>query len=92
MDERIEHLKDMKEITDIISERDRLAYLLQVNDINGIKKQLESISEKHWLEKAMHNLVNNNPPRTIQEDACNCLSFLDELLKAKGAYASIKQI
>ena len=43
----------------------------------------EVIMNKYPVETAMHNSVNPVMPRSIQENADNCITFLSELYTAK---------
>lgn len=83
MDKNVEHAKKLKEIADIIAERDELERLLKENNEIKLSEHLAVIGKKHSFEKFLYNLGKPNPPKPVREDAINCLAFLNKLLLAK---------
>ena len=57
------------------------------NDEVAFSKYLDKLEQKYTVEKVLHNLININQSRTIQESGRKCVRFLDELLISKKADA-----
>lgn len=91
MDENIEKIKTAKEIADIISERDKVLRLLNENNEKALAAHLEMLQQKYMVETLIYNFANPNPPKSIYENARNCISFLDCLLDTKKIEA-IKEV
>lgn len=66
-------IKDIADIIDEIEKLDRLAYQY---DWDAVGQHLQDVSEKHTVEKAIYNSVNQSPPQSIQQSAANCRQFL----------------
>ena len=66
-------IKDIAEIIDEIEKLDRLAYQY---DWDAVSQHLQDVSQKHIVEKAVYNSVNQTPPQSIQQSAANCRQFL----------------
>lgn len=66
-------IKDVAEIIDEIEKLDRLAYQY---DWDAVGQHLQDVSQKHIVEKAIYNSVNQSPPQSIQQSAANCRQFL----------------
>ncbi len=91
MDKQIEAIKKEKEIADIISERDKVLRLLNENNEKALAAHLEMLQQKYMVETLIYNFANPNPPKSIYENARNCISFLDCLLDTKKIEA-IKEV
>lgn len=91
MDENIEKIKTAKEIADIISERAKILRLLNENNEKALAAHLEMLQQKYMVETLIYNFANPNPPKSIYENARNCISFLDCLLDTKKIEA-IKEV
>lgn len=91
MDENIEKIKTAKEIADIISERAKVLRLLNENNEKALATHLEMLQQKYMVETLIYNFANPNPPKSIYENARNCISFLDCLLDTKKIEA-IKEV
>ena len=91
MDENIEKIKTAKEIADIISERAKVLRLLNENNEKALATHLEMLQQKYMVETLIYNFANPNPPKSIYENARNCISFLDCLLDTKTIEA-IKEV
>ena len=91
MDENIEKIKTAKEIADIISERAKVLRLLNENNEKALAAHLEMLQQKYMVETLIYNFANPNPPKSIYENARNCISFLDCLLDTKKIEA-IKEV
>ena len=66
-------IKDVAEIIDEIEKLDRLVYQC---DWDAVNQHLQDVSNKHIVEKAIYNSVNQSPPQSIQQSAANCRQFL----------------
>ncbi len=75
--------KENKELLDLQNELHQIQQLLNECRWDELEKHLKDIMNKYPVETAMHNLVNPLMPRTIQENARNCITFLSELYTAK---------
>lgn len=75
--------EDVKEVESIISEKEEIQRLLRECRWDELSMHLQNLSSKYLAEKIVYNTVNPNPPKTLQENAANCISFLDTLLATK---------
>lgn len=91
--EYLKQFREIKDIADIIDEIEKLDCLAYQNDWNAVGKHLQDVSEKHKVEKAVYNSVNQTPPQSLQQSAANCRQFLlslgvgkitEELSKRRG--------
>lgn len=84
--EQNKKVKLLKEIEDIKREQEHIVNLLNENKLQELNDYLQGeLSEKHFVEKALHNMVNPNMPITVQENAGNAFGFLKVLMKEKEA-------
>lgn len=87
-------IEKIKEITDLQNEIKKIQHLLSEGQWDELKNCLYDISGKHFAEKALYNVINTNLPKTIQENATNCINFLNQLIEskiAKNIYDEIKE-
>lgn len=78
-------IKEIKEIIDLQNEIQKTQKLLAERNWHELEKHLISIMNKYPAETALHNSVNSVMPRSIQENAINCIDFLNQLIKGKNA-------
>lgn len=83
MDKNIEKIKTAKEIEDIIAERDTVLRLLNENNARDLAAHLEMLRQKYMAELLIYNLGKPNPPKSVYDNAKNCIPFLDSIVKAK---------
>ena len=83
MDKNIEKIKTAEKITDIISERDKVLRLLNENNESELVAHLEMLRQKYMAELLIYNLGKPNPPKSVYENAKNCVPFLDSIVKDK---------
>ena len=76
-------IKESKELIDLQNEIQKTQKLLAERNWQELEKHLIDIMNKYPVETAMHNSVNPVMPRSIQENADNCITFLSELYTAK---------
>ncbi|NBJ88630.1 hypothetical protein [Acutalibacter sp. 1XD8-36] len=74
--EYLKQFRAIKEVADIIDEIEKLDWLAYQNDWDAVDKHLQDVSQKHIVEKAVYNSVNQTPPQSIQQSAANCRQFL----------------
>lgn len=79
-----EQLKTAKEISDITFERDEIQRLLSCGCWEDLSKYLRKLEEKYMVETLDYNLTHPNPPATVEENARNCINFLNTLLVKKA--------
>lgn len=82
--EEIKKRKILREIQEIEEEKEKIFKLLETNDENELQKYLDGdLTQKHYIEKAIHNLASNTFPKTVGENANNALLFLNNLKRKK---------
>lgn len=72
----LKQFHEIKDIADISHEIEKLDCLAYQNDWDAVERHLQDISQKHIVEKAVYNSVNQTPPQSIQQSAANCRQFL----------------
>lgn len=75
--------KDDKEIMDIIAEYNGIEVLLKEKNESKLEMKLYEISEKYTVEKIIYNASCASYPHDIYQNAINCMSFLNAILKEK---------
>lgn len=82
--EEIKKSKILREIQEIAEEKEKIHKLLETNDEKELQKYLDGeLTQKHYIEKAIHNLASNMFPKTVEENANNALLFLNDLERKK---------
>lgn len=76
-------INETKELRDIKDEYKKTQQLLQERRWDELQKHISTVVCKHPTEAVIHNLVNPHMPNTIEQNAINCMGFLENLLKAK---------
>ena len=79
-----EILKSSKELVDIRADYDKTVQLLNNRQWDELLSHLEELKRKYRAEKAIYNSTHCVPPQNIQENATNCLSFLNALYDSKA--------
>lgn len=74
---------ETKELRDIRDEYQKTQQLLQERSWDELQSHISTVILKHPTEAVIHNLVNTCMPRTIEQNAINCMSFLENLFKEK---------
>lgn len=78
--------KLLKEVADIKHEQEHIKSLLRDNKMQELNDYLQGeLTQKHYVEKALHNMMNPNMPVTIYENANNAFNFLEILKREKEA-------
>ena len=79
-------VKLLKEVADIKHEQEHIKGLLRDNKIQELNDYLQGeLTQKHYVEKALHNMMNPNMPVTIYDNANNAFNFLEILKREKEA-------
>lgn len=78
--------KLLKEVEDIKHEQEHIKSLLRDNKIQELNDYLQGeLTQKHYVEKALHNMMNTNMPVTVYDNANNAFNFLEMLKREKEA-------
>lgn len=84
--EQIEKLiNTTKELHDIRDEYHKTEQLLQEQKWDELSRHIQSVMINHPLEAACHNAVNHDMPHTVEQNAWNCMAFLNNLFAGKLA-------
>ena len=76
----------LKEINDIMQEQEHIKKLLNENNMQELDDYLGGeLTQKHFVEKCIHNMASSSMPSTIQENASNAYGFLERLKREKEA-------
>ncbi len=76
----------LKEINDIMQEQEHIKKLLNENNMQKLDDYLGGeLTQKHFVEKCIHNMASSSMPSTIQENASNAYGFLERLKREKEA-------
>ncbi|MBR6983719.1 MAG: hypothetical protein IKH75_09370 [Ruminococcus sp.] len=77
-------LKKTKEIADLKKEYEKTQRLLNEGKTEELQKHLQELQNKYLVETMIYNTANPNPPRSLEENASNCLRFLNSLIISKS--------
>lgn len=80
-----EKANEAKDISEIRSEIDKVKNLLKSGDLQELQNYLQELQNKYIVETAAYNMVHSIPPRSLEENALNCIDFLNTLLIKKSA-------
>lgn len=78
-------INETKELRDIRDEYIKTEQLLKEKNFNELKKHIDEVAIKHLFETMVYNAINNDIPQPIEQNAKNCMAFLDMLLREKLA-------
>lgn len=76
-------IHETKELRDIRDEYQKTHQLLQEQSWDELQHHISTVMLKHPTEATVHNLVNPCMPSTIEQNAINCMGFLENLFKGK---------
>lgn len=76
-------IQETKELRDIRDEYQKTQQLLEEQRWDELQNHIMSVMIKHPTEAVLHNLVNSCMPNTIEQNAINCMGFLENLFKEK---------
>ena len=91
----LEYLKgfhSIKEVSDIISDIERLDSLSRNRMWSQLQEHIRAVSNKYPVERAAHNATHIVPPETLEQAAQNCRRFLINLGKAKITTEGLKHL
>lgn len=80
-----EKAKKLKEISDLRSEIQKTEKLLLEGRVDELSTYLQELNTKYLLETGAYNILHSVPPKDLQENAQNCVSFLSSLLAGEIA-------
>ena len=83
MDRMVKRLKKIKERMDVISERNKLIFLWNTQNIIALREHLTMLCHKYPVEVSIYNMTHPIPSPSIEESTMEAMDFLDGLLKAK---------
>lgn len=76
--------KLLKEVADIKHEQEHIKGLLRDNKMQELNDYLQGeLTQKHYVEKALHNMMNPNMPVTIYDNANNAFNLNKNLYCGK---------
>lgn len=81
--EKIIH--ESKELMDIRDEYQKTYQLLKEQRWDELRNHIDSVVLKHPTEAIMHNAINKCMPISLEQNAVNCMCFLENLFKGKLA-------
>lgn len=81
--EKIIH--ESKELIDIRDEYQKTYQLLQEKRWDELRNHIDSVVLKHPTEAIMHNAINKIMPTSLEQNAVNCMYFLENLFRGKLA-------
>jgi len=76
--------KKVKELADLRKEYEKTQRLLNEGKTEELRKHLQDLQNKYLVERMVYNTANSNPPRSLEENASNCMSFWQSLMIAKS--------
>lgn len=76
-------IHETKELYDIRDEYQKTQQLLQKQSWDELQNHILTVMMKHPTEVIVHNLQNPCMPNTIEQNAINCMGFLENLFKSK---------
>ena len=76
--------KKVKELADLREEYEKTQRLLNEGKNEKLQKHLQDLQNKYLVERMVYNTANPNPPRSLEENASNCMRFLQSLMIAKS--------
>lgn len=80
----VETIRTGKEIKEISSEIEKIQILLREGNHSDLQDELFRLNKKYRIETLFYNFMNPIPPKTVQENAQNCIKFLNALKDEKA--------
>ncbi len=82
-------INNSAKLQDIRNDYQKTQQLLQEQRWCELNNHIAHIVTKYSIEVAIHNLVNPYMPNTMEQNAINCMIFLENLFKAElGVYVT----
>lgn len=76
-------IHESKELMDIRDEYQKTYQLLKEQRWDELRNHIDSVVLKHPTEAIMHNAINKYMPTSLEQNAVNCMCFLENLFKGK---------
>lgn len=76
-------IHESKELMDIRDEYQKTYQLLQEKRWDELRNHIDSVAIKHPSEAILHNTTHRYRAITLEQNAINCMSFLENLFKEK---------
>jgi restriction endonuclease S subunit len=77
-------LRTVEEIKEIEDAQNHIKELLASNRIYELHAYLDGeLTQKYFAEKTIYNMINPNPPTSIEQNAINAIVFLNQLKAEK---------
>ena len=85
-DKKIVHYSgsSVKDCLSIKKDYDKIIELFEQEKWQELEKYLHDIQMRYFQETIAYNSINTIMPTSVQENARNCLRFLEQLAKLKG--------
>ena len=74
----------VKDFLSIKNDYDKIIELFEQRKWQELEKHLHDIQMRYIQESIAYNSINTIMPSSVQENARNCLCFLEKLAKVKG--------
>ena len=76
-------IHESKELMDIRDEYQKTYQLLQEQRWDELRNHIDSVAIKHPSEAILHNITHTYRATTLEQNAINCMCFLENLFKEK---------
>ena len=77
-------IKKAKELNDLKLDYNKTEKLLKEKNFQELQQHLQDMMSKHFFETLAYNAINPIQPRFIEENALNCMKFLQTLIISKA--------
>ena len=78
-------IHESKELLDIRDDYQKTYQLLQEKRWDELRKHIDLVAIKHPTEAIWHNITHGYKATTLEQNAVNCMCFLENLFKGKLA-------
>ena len=78
-------IKQTEELHSVLKEKDKVKYWLNIGNTCELEKCLHEIRQKYPTEMILYNAINTKQPVSLQENAENCMRFLDSIYMKKSS-------
>lgn len=78
-------IHESKELMDIRDEYQKIYQLLQEKRWDELRNHIDSVAINHPSEAILHNTTHRYRAITLEQNAINCMCFLENLFKGKLA-------
>ena len=81
-----------KDFLSIKNDYNKIIDLFEQEKWQELEKHLYDIQMRYFQEAVAYNSINTTMPNSVQENARNCLQFLEQLAKFKGLEIITKKL